>query len=196
MTHLVVFASGSGTNFQAIIDAVEAGKIPAVITGLLTNKREAKAVKRAEKHGIPVRVLSDKDYDDQQQYVNELLSQLEAWSADLLVLAGYMRKIPEPVVATYRNRIVNIHPSLLPKYGGKGFYGDRVHRAVLEAGEKETGVTVHLVDEEYDRGPVLEQRKVEVKDDDTVDSLAFRIHKTEHQLYPEVLARFIREELT
>lgn len=189
MINIVVFASGSGTNFQSIIDATENGQINGRIRGLLTNKTDIGAIERAHNHDIDHRFITPSQFSDQPDYEKELLKQLEDWETDLIVLAGYMIKIPASVIQQYEGRILNIHPALLPKYGGKGFYGINVHRAVIENEESESGCTVHLVTEEYDEGPILAQRKVEVKASDDATALAERVLKEEHKLFPEVIAK-------
>lgn len=188
MTNIVVFASGSGTNFQAIIDAVENGQIDGRIVGLVTNKEDIQAIDRAQKHNIDHKHISPSDFSSHPDYVTALLNQLADWNTQLIALAGYMIKIPSKVIDRYKNRIVNIHPSLLPKYGGKGFYGMNVHRAVINNGESKSGCTVHLVTEEYDQGPILGQRKVPVKKTDDPETLAQRILEEEHKLFPKVIA--------
>lgn len=193
MLNIVVFASGSGTNFQAIIDAVETDQINGRISGLITNKDGIKAIERAQKHNIPYCIISPTNYEDEQKFGQALLNQLMEWKTDLITLAGYVIKIPAMVIEEFRGRIVNIHPSLLPKYGGKGYYGERVHQAVIENQEKESGCTVHIVTEEYDDGPILGQRRVVVKNSDDASTLAQRILAEEHQLYPEVLAKLTSE---
>lgn len=193
MINIVVFASGSGTNFQAIIDAVESGQINGRITGLITNKKEIQAIDRAQKHNIAHKYLTPSNFSSHSDYVTTLLNQLEEWDTQLIALAGYMIKVPPQIIETYKNRIVNIHPSLLPKYGGKGFYGMNVHRAVINNEEPESGCTVHLVTEEYDQGPILGQRKVPVKPSDDPETLAQRILKEEHKLFPEVIAKLANQ---
>lgn len=188
MINIVVFASGSGTNFQSIIDATEKGLIDGQINGLITNKDGIQAIERAKNHGINYTTLSPSQFSDKSEYTQELLDQLQSWETDLIALAGYLIKIPAEVIQKYEGRIVNIHPSLLPKYGGKGFYGQNVHRAVIENNETESGCTVHLVTEEYDTGPILAQRKVPVKPSDDASALAERILKEEHKLFPKVIA--------
>lgn len=193
MKHIVVFASGSGTNFQALIDAVESGRIAARIGGLVSNKTDNKALDRARKHGIDTVTLAPSSFSDYSEYEDALLQQLKNWKTDLIVLAGYMIKIPAAIIEEYRGRIVNIHPSLLPKYGGKGFYGIKVHRAVIENKEKQSGCTVHLVTEEYDKGPVLGQEKIPVLEGDNPESLAKRVLKKEHELLPKVVGELIED---
>jgi formyltetrahydrofolate-dependent phosphoribosylglycinamide formyltransferase len=188
LINIVVFASGSGTNFQSIIDAIEDGKINGRICGLITNKKDIQSIERARKHDIPHVTISPSDFDNQADYIDALITRLTNWETDLIVLAGYMLKIPSAVIENYEGKIINIHPSLLPKYGGKGFYGIKVHQAVLENEEQESGCTVHIVTEEYDEGPILAQRKVPVYDTDDAEQLAERVLKQEHQLLPEVIA--------
>lgn len=193
MINIVVFASGSGTNFQAIIDAVDEGRINGRIRGLIVNKPDIGAIKRATTHNIDHAELAPSHFSSQAAYIQNLLSQLDDWDTDLIVLAGYLLKIPAEVIDKYEGRMVNIHPALLPKYGGKGFYGMNVHRAVIENQETESGCTVHLVTNEYDAGPILAQRKVPVQKDDDASSLANRILKQEHELFPEVIAKLAEE---
>lgn len=191
MKNIVVFASGSGTNFQSIIDAVNRGILPARIAGLVTNKAGIPAIQRARKANIPVRVLNPAEFSNNESYANQLLNQLQEWKTDLIVLAGYLRKIPAEIVRHFPKRILNIHPALLPKYGGKGFYGSKVHEAVIEAGDKETGCTVHIVTNNFDEGPILAQAKVEVLENDSPDELAQRVLKQEHKLLPEVIKQYL-----
>lgn len=187
MKHIVVFASGSGTNFQAIIDAVNNGYIEAEITGLITDRPGIGAIERAEAHNIPVEIIPPSSNTE------NLKQKLELFDPDLIVLAGYLQKIPSEIVDQYPRKIINIHPSLLPDYGGPGFYGKRVHREVLKNREKESGCTVHYVTQEYDKGPIISQRKVRVKEEDTPEVLAKRILKHEHQLLPHVVKQIINK---
>lgn len=188
MKKLVVLASGSGSNFQAIIDAVQSGKIIGEIAGLVSNKQGIGAIQRAQKHHIPVCVIADQSRD---VFAQKLEDQLQKWNPDLIVLAGFLKKIPDNILDLYPDKIINIHPSLLPKYGGKGFYGEKVHRAVLHAGESSSGCTVHYVNEQYDAGDIIEQVKVPVYSEDSPDTLARRILKQEHILLPSVIAKLI-----
>lgn len=191
MKNIVVFASGSGTNFQSIIDAVQRGDIDARLAGLVTNKPGIPAIARAQKSDIPVRILNPADFSDKQDYSNHLLKQLLYWKTDLIVLAGYLKKIPSAIVRHFDKRILNIHPALLPKYGGKGFYGLNVHAAVLESGDKESGCTVHVVTDDFDEGPILAQVKVDVHETDSPEDLAERVLKQEHKLLPEVIKQYL-----
>jgi len=187
--NLVFFASGSGTNFQSVIDAIESGQIEAQITGLVTNRSEAGAIKRAQKHGIPTFVI-DSNASDFEQKLLDLLSEL---NPDLIVLAGYLKKIPTVIINTYSGRVINIHPSLLPKYGGKGYYGMNVHRAVIENKEDVSGCTVHFVDEFYDNGQIIEQIEVPVSSTDTPESLAEKILRREHELLPNTIHKLLTQ---
>ena len=192
MKNIVVFASGSGTNFQSIIDAVQRGEISANISGLITSKKGIGAINRAVENDIPVSVINPVKLESEIEFGNELLHQLEEWNTDLIALAGYLKKIPVIVIARYQDRILNIHPSLLPKYGGKGFYGTNVHKAVIKAQENESGCTVHIVNEKFDDGPILAQSVVPVQKDDTPEELAGRILKEEHKLYPKTIQKYIQ----
>ncbi|MDX1618162.1 MAG: phosphoribosylglycinamide formyltransferase [Balneolaceae bacterium] len=191
MNSIVVFASGSGTNFQAIIDAVESGEIDARISGLVASKPGIGALERARKHGIESVVLAPGDFQEAEAYEKRLLEVLADWDPDLIVLAGYMQKVPASVIDRYPRRIINIHPALLPKYGGKGFYGIKVHEAVIEGGEEESGCSVHYVTEEYDEGPVIAQSRVPVRDADDPAALAERVLKQEHKLLPKVISELL-----
>jgi formyltetrahydrofolate-dependent phosphoribosylglycinamide formyltransferase len=174
---IAVAISGRGSNLEALLGALQAGG-PAEIVLVITDKAEAPGLEHARRRGIPVTVLSDPGAPE------AWLPALHEKRIDLLVLAGYLKLVPAAVVAAYRGRIMNTHPSLLPAFGGKGMYGERVHRAVLASGARETGVTIHLVDEAYDRGPILAQSRVPVREDDTAERLAARVLKAEHRLLP------------
>lgn len=190
MKKLVIFASGSGTNMQAIINEIEAGEIQAGIAGLIVNKPEIKSIERAKKYNIPVSIITDKDTIS---FTSKLRKQLSEWSPDLIVLAGFLKKIPDSIIKEYKNKIINIHPALLPKFGGKGFYGLNVHKTVLESGDKESGCTVHFVNEEYDKGPIISQAKVPVHSTDTPEILAKRVLEEEHKLLPKVIKKLINQ---
>lgn len=195
MKNIVVFASGSGTNFQAIIDAVADGRITGKITGLIASKDKIGAIRKAKNASIPYRIINPSLYAGSEEFTGKILDCLRQWQPDLIILAGYMVKIPAEVVKTYEGRMINIHPSLLPKYGGKGYYGMIVHKAVLEAGETESGCTVHFVNDEYDRGDVIAQRKVSVFPYDTPETLSSRILTEEHKLLPEVIRKLLNSKI-
>lgn len=192
---LAVFASGGGTNMQSILDAVDAGQLPATVVGCVSDRASAGALDRARTYGLPTVVCPPRDYDTPTAFGAALCDVLTRWNASFVVLAGYLKKIPAPVLNAYPNRITNIHPSLLPAFGGSGMYGSHVHQAVLDAGVHWTGVTVHLVNDAYDDGPIVAQQPVPVLPDDTVDTLQQRVLAVEHQLYPAVLRQFARGQI-
>lgn len=192
MKNIVVFASGSGSNFQSIIDATLSQQIPGKITGLITDRDDIKAIERAVKHDIPFNIIQPSMLGNAQDFASALIHSLEQFDADVIVLAGYLKKIPDAVIKEYEGRILNIHPSLLPKYGGKGFYGIKVHQAVVNHNEQESGCTVHLVTEVYDDGPILGQSKVSLSENETAESLAKKVLVLEHSLYPKVISDFIK----
>jgi formyltetrahydrofolate-dependent phosphoribosylglycinamide formyltransferase len=177
LMRVAVAVSGRGSNLQALLDRLT-GDAPARVALVLSNRADAGALDRARALDIPTAVLENPADGE------EWLRQLRAAAIDLLVLAGYLKLVPRAVVTGYAGRIINIHPALLPDFGGPGMYGARVHAAVLASGAAETGATVHLVDEEYDRGEILGQARVPVISGDTPDSLAARILLIEHQLLP------------
>jgi phosphoribosylglycinamide formyltransferase 1 len=190
---IAVFASGGGTNFQALIDEINRGNLHATIAGLISSRPEAGAITRAVAHGIPVEVINRADCSSEHAFGEELNRILKNWDPALIVLAGYMLKVPANVINAYPGRIINIHPALLPKFGGKGLYGIRVHRAVLEAGETESGCSVHIVTNNYDEGPVIGQVTVPVEPGDTPEKLAERILTEEHKLLPGVTAMLLKK---
>lgn len=192
---LAVFASGGGTNFQAVVDSVESGDLPAEVVCCVSNTPEAGALERADTHDIPTEVIVPSRFEAATRFGDALLEVLHGYDVSFVALAGYMVKIPPNVVSAYRDRMTNIHPALLPAFGGKGMYGMNVHRAVLEYGVHWSGATVHLVDEEYDHGPIVLQEPVPVYADDTPDELAARIQKVEHELYPEALRLFAQDRI-
>ena len=176
-----VLASGGGTNLQALMDACQEGKINGQVVLVISNREDAYALERAANGGIRGQFVSPLDFKD-EDYDRELLRLFKKEEVQLVVLAGYLRVLTPLFIEAYRDSIVNIHPSLIPDFCGKGFYGERVHRAVLESGVKETGATVHLVDEGTDTGPILLQETVPVMEDDTVQSLQKRVLQVEHRI--------------
>ena len=187
---LAVFASGGGTNFQAILDAIDAGDLPAEVVCCVSNTPTAGALDQAARQDIPTAVLEPSSFEAPAPFGRALLETLSAHDATFVALAGYMQKIPPAVVDEYRGRMTNIHPALLPAFGGQGMYGMHVHRAVLDYGVHWSGATVHLIDEEYDHGPIVLQEPVPVYADDTPEALADRVRDVEHRLYPEALRLF------
>jgi len=197
MLRIAVLGSGRGSNFAAILRALDEGSIPeAQVCVVISNNSGAGILELARSHGLPAVHLSQKQFPDEQQFVAALLALLQAHHVNLVVLAGYMKHLHRTVVGAYRNRIVNIHPALLPKFGGPGMYGHHVHEAVIASGQRISGATVHLVDEEYDHGKILLQRTVTVSSDDTPASLADRVLQIEHQLYPEALRQIAEGRIT
>lgn len=192
MKKILVFASGSGSNFQSIIDSINRKDLNAEIVGLVVNKTGVKSIERAEKAEIPVFHISEKQYDSYTEYESELLNTCKKLNPNVIVLAGYMRKIPSSLIQAFENKILNIHPALLPKFGGKGMYGMHVHNAVIQANEKESGCTVHIVTEKFDEGPILDQAKVPVFPTDSPEILQKRVLVEEHKLYPKVLRSFLK----
>ncbi len=192
---IAVFISGGGSNLQSLIDASEQGRLSADIALVVSSKSNAYGLERAKNHGIDTLIYRVKDYPSKEKAENDLLEVLEEYEIDYIALAGYLKLIPSSVVSRYNNRITNIHPALLPKYGGKGMYGHHVHEAILKAGDRESGPTVHLVNEKYDEGKILMQEKVPVMPDDTPETLAERVLKIEHKIYPEALEKLIKGEI-
>lgn len=188
---VAVFASGSGSNFKALIDASRDGRLQARIVGLLASAPDIGAIQKARDAGIPWRVIPKASSYSSQELADWMLETLRELDTRLIVLAGYLRKIPDPVLSAYPGAVLNIHPSLLPRHGGKGFYGLNVHQAVLDSGDTETGCTVHLVESEYDTGPVLEASRIPVHPSTTAEHLAARVLRLEHELLPRVVQRHL-----
>lgn len=188
--NIAVFASGRGSNFQAILNAIHGGRLPASISLVVSNNSSAGALEIARAEGIPALHRSLRQFPTQDSFDDSLLAALQSHRVNLIALAGYMKKLSSRIISLYKNRIVNIHPALLPAFGGPGMYGIHVHEAVLRSGAKVSGVTVHVVDEEYDHGLILAQETVRVEPGDTPESLAARVLTLEHDLYPRVLAAF------
>jgi phosphoribosylglycinamide formyltransferase 1 len=186
-TRIAVLASGNGTNFQALIDACKSGEIDGEIVALATNSRHAYAITRARQAGIDVLVFEPEKFKSRTLFCAKMAKALGEKDIDLVCLAGYMMKLEPCMVRAFPNRIINIHPALLPKFGGKGMYGRFVHEAVIKNQETESGCTVHLVNEIYDEGPIIAQAKVAVDPADTPESLAGKIHPVEHRLYVQVV---------
>jgi phosphoribosylglycinamide formyltransferase 1 len=191
-----VFASGRGSNFQAILNAIHQGSLPARVTLVLSNKGDAGALGIAHAHALPAVHLSQKQFPDEASFAQAMLGALKDHDVQIIALAGYLKRIPTSVVREYRNRILNIHPALLPSFGGTGMYGHFVHEAVIASGAKLSGATVHLVDEEYDRGPIVLQKAVAVEESDTPESLAAKVLKIEHEIFPLALKAFAEKRVT
>ena len=189
MLKIAVLVSGGGTNLQAIIDAIDNGTITNTeIKVVISNNKNAYALERAKNHGIEALCISPKDYEDRTKFNEALLEKLNSYEVDLIVLAGFLVVIPEMMIKLYRNRIINIHPSLIPSFCGTGFYGLKVHEGVLSRGVKVTGATVHFVDEGTDTGPIILQKAVEVQQNDTPEVLQRRVmEQAEWVIMPQAI---------
>lgn len=187
---LVVLISGNGSNLQAIIDNIANNKLPAQVVAVISNKADAYGLQRAKKAGIPQRVLSYNDFSERKLYDQALKELIDQYKPDLVVLAGFMRILSDEFVEHYSNKMMNVHPSLLPKYKGLN-----THQRVIDAGEKKHGCSVHFVTPELDDGPVILQATVNVKDNDTAETLADRVHEQEHRIYPEAIMMFAENKL-
>ncbi|MEW5946856.1 MAG: phosphoribosylglycinamide formyltransferase [bacterium] len=192
---LAVLVSGGGTTLQYIIDEIEAGRLNASVRVVVSSRRDAYALKRAEKHNIPRRAVDRGDFkgcceNELEKFNSAILNTIKPYGVDLVALAGFMSLLTPEFVREYPNRIMNTHPALIPSFCGDRMYGDRVHRAVLEYGVRITGCTIHFVDEQYDHGPVILQRAVPVHDDDTLETLRARVMAEEKKLYCEAIRLF------
>lgn len=196
MLKLAVLVSGSGSNLQALIDRMEQGKLPGVhIEVVISNKRDVYALERAKQHGIPAEALVKKEFESKELFDEALLHMIDRYHVDLVVLAGCLLILPKIVVSSYHNRIINIHPALIPSFCGDGYYGLKVHEAVLAHGVKVTGATVHFVDEGTDTGPIILQKAIMVEDGDTPEILQRRVmEQAEWEILPEAV-RLIAEKL-
>ncbi len=189
MLRVVVMVSGGGTNLQAIIDSVKNGLITNTeLVGVISNNKNAYALQRAKDNGIPAQCVSPKDYASREIFNEELIKAVDAYEPDLIVLAGYLVVIPAQMIAKYTNKMINIHPSLIPSFCGTGFYGLKVHEAALERGVKVVGATVHFVDEGTDTGPIILQKAVEVQNGDTPEVLQRRVmEQAEWKILPKAI---------
>ena len=184
--NIAIFASGSGTNAENIIRYFRE-KGSACVGLVLTNRQNAFVLERARSLDVPCAYFAKSDWESGEA----ILSMLREHNIDFVVLAGFLARVPDNILHAYPNKMINIHPSLLPKFGGKGMYGDRVHEAVIEAGEKESGITIHYTNEHYDEGAIICQEKCPVLPEDTPDELAHRIHALEYEYFPKVIERLV-----
>jgi len=194
---IAVFCSGEGTNFRALVKGVAEKDMNAEIVLCLSNRSQCGAIKFAHETGIEALHLSETQFESHEAFSQAMLDALKSRGIDIVCLAGYLKKVPKKLVEAYPKRMLNIHPALLPKFGGAGMYGINVHRAVIEAGEKETGATVHFVDEEYDTGANLIQEIVSIEEGDTPETIAKAVLCIEHQIYStavQLLLKMIEEE--
>jgi phosphoribosylglycinamide formyltransferase-1 len=195
--NIAVFASGRGSNFKAILDEMEEGKIQnARIVLVVSNNPGAGALTVAREHTIPCVHLSRKQFDSDTSFNDGILETLRKHGVNFIALAGYMKKIDSAIVRAFKNRILNVHPALLPAFGGAGMYGMFVHQAVIASKARFSGATVHIVDEEYDRGPVVLQERVEIAEDETPETLAEKVLQVEHRIYPEAIRLFAAGRVT
>ena len=195
MKNIAVFVSGGGSNFRAIHNQILSGNIPGEIVLVVSNNPNCGAINYAEENSIQTFIINNTRFSNSDTREYTLLQALLKAEVDLICLAGYMKLLPQNIVQQYKNKILNIHPALLPDFGGKGFYGMKVHEAVLKSGAEYSGVTVHFVDEKYDHGPIISQRKVKVLETDNAEILAERVLKVEHELYPEVVKAFCENRI-
>lgn len=191
MKKLGILVSGRGSNMRAIIDACESGRVAAEVVLVISNNADSLALNTARENNIATAHLSSRTHPDAEELDKAMLQALQEAGVELVVLAGFMKKIGPLTLKNYKGRIINIHPSLLPAYGGKGMFGIHVHEAVLENKEQQTGVTIHLVDGEYDQGAILARQTVPVKTDDDAPTLASRVLQVEHRLYVETIQKII-----
>jgi phosphoribosylglycinamide formyltransferase 1 len=190
MLNIAVLGSGRGSNFQSILAAIQQGRIPnARIAVVVSNNSGAGILEIARDNSLPAVHLSHRQFPTEDEFVDALLSLLKVHGVNFIVLAGYMKRIHRRVIEAYRRRIINIHPALLPRHGGAGMYGHHVHEAVIAAGDRISGATVHFVDEEYDHGSIVLQKTVSVTRDDTPETLAAKVLDIEHEIYPEAIRR-------
>jgi phosphoribosylglycinamide formyltransferase-1 len=198
MLKLAVLVSGGGTNLQAIMDAIDSGKISdASISVVISNNADAYALKRAKDHGIEAICISPRSYATREEFNAAFLEKLDSFDVDLVVLAGFLVVLPEMMIRRYENRIINVHPSLIPSFCGKGFYGLKVHEEALRRGVKVTGATVHFVDAGTDTGPIILQRAVAVEDDDTPEILQRRVmEQAEWQILPQAIDLIAKGKVT
>ena len=195
MKKIAIFASGGGSNLREIYNQIQKGDIPAKIVLVVSNNPQCGAIIFASEQGIKNFIVNDTRFPNPNTRDKLLLQALLKSEVELICLAGYMKFLPKRIIKEYKGRILNIHPALLPQFGGKGFYGMQVHEAVIDAGVAESGVTVHLVDEEYDHGKIIAQKKVTVRSGDTAKTLAKRVLKVEHDLYPKVVKAFCKDRV-
>lgn len=188
MKKIVLFASGSGTNAENIIKYFVQSKL-GTVEAVFTNNPNAKVIERAKKYGVPTQIFSKEQF-----FESEVLQKINLIQPDLIVLAGFLLKFPENIIAAYPDKIINIHPALLPKYGGKGMYGMNIHNAIVANREKETGITIHFVNENYDEGNIIFQQNVVLGGDETPEGVAAKIHELEQKYFPTVIEGILNQK--
>lgn len=192
---IAVFASGRGSNYEAIQQQIDKGKIKAQTVCVISEHASPPVFEKAKSRNIPTHFINRKQFKNGDEYVAELIQILAGYDTDYILLAGYLKLIPAPLVKAYENRMINIHPALLPNFGGKGFYGMNVHRAVVESGVSVTGITIHFVNEKYDQGNVILQKEVSVHADDTPEEVAAKVLQLEHRYFPEVVRLLCEDKI-
>ncbi|NLY73952.1 MAG: phosphoribosylglycinamide formyltransferase [Firmicutes bacterium] len=195
MKRIGVLVSGGGSNLQAIINSIEDRKLEAEIAVVISNRPNAFALERAARHGIPTVVIDHHDFPTVREFTEAIVGNLRKYRVELVCLAGFLKILDRIIIDAYPNKILNIHPALLPAFGGKGMYGHHVHEAVLASGTKYSGATVHLVTAETDVGPIVLQGVVKVDDDDTSESLAEKVLQIEHQIFPEAIRLVLEDRI-
>jgi phosphoribosylglycinamide formyltransferase-1 len=195
LKRIAVFASGRGSNFQAILEQINNGLISTTVGLCITNNPNAGVIDIAKAAGISVKIFPPKDYSDSQAYNEAIFNALIESQIDFIVLAGYLKLIGRQIVERYSNKIINIHPALLPAFGGKGMYGHHVHDAVFNRGVKFSGATVHLVNSEYDAGPIVLQKAVSIEDVQSGDEIARRVLEIEHEIFPQAVKMLVEDRL-
>jgi len=193
--NLGLLASHEGTNVQSIIDGCKSNIIRATPSVVISNNSQSGVLQRAQKANIPNYHVSANQFNNKHDLDTAILKILQTHNVNLVILAGYMKKLGAQVLNTYKGNILNIHPSILPKFGGKGMYGDNVHQAVLNSGDKKTGVSIHLVTKNYDKGPIIARTEITLTANETIDSLKQKVQKKEHELYVETLRKITFGEL-
>ena len=196
MLSIAVFASGRGSNFRALAEAISKKNVDAKIVVVISNNSDAGALALAQAFHIPALHLSQKQFPSKDAFTQAILSALESHGADFIVLAGYMKKIDPAIIRRYRNNIINIHPALLPAFGGQGMYGHYVHEAVIAQRAPVSGATVHIVDEEFDHGSIVLQESIPVDPGDTPETLAEKVLRIEHRILPRAVELFARKKIT
>jgi phosphoribosylglycinamide formyltransferase-1 len=193
---IAVFASGRGSNVKAVLEAIRTGSIPkASIVAVISNNSDAGALTLARSLQIPALHLSQKQFPSQDAFTNAVLANLDSHGVDFIVLAGYMKKIDTRIIRRYQNKIINVHPALLPAFGGHGMYGHHVHEAVIAQHATRSGATVHIVDEDFDHGPIVLQESIAVEETDTAESLAEKVLKIEHRILPRAVELFAGKKI-
>lgn len=190
MKKIVIFASGSGTNAENIAVHFSKSRFAEVVS-IFSNNENAKVLERAKKYNISSEVFSKEDFSG-----DKVLQKLKNIQPDLIILAGFLLKFPQNIIQSFPDKIINIHPALLPKFGGKGMYGMNVHRAVIENKEAETGITIHFVNENYDEGNIIFQKSVPLSTDETPESVAAKVHELEQRFFPEIIEKLLNQDLT